>query len=160
MQGEKISVIIPVFNSEKYLKRTIESVIELTYKNLQIVLVDDGSTDRSLSICEGYSKTDNRIQVIHQENQGVSAARNRGLEIAEGTYVLFMDSDDYLENNACELLCTSISPNDYMCVCGNYIEMDPQSGNRLLKFPPCPISGVFSTDNIIEKLLTGKEVKL
>ena len=159
MQEETVSVIIPVFNSEKYLARTIESVLAQTYKNLQIVLVDDGSTDRSLSICKQYSSIDNRIQIIHQDNNGVSVARNKGLDVAEGTYILFIDSDDYLEYNACEILCNSISPEDCMCVCGYYIEKSDGGGTEVRKFPAEPISGVFSTETTIRKLLTGKEIK-
>ena len=93
---EKVSVIIPVYNSEKYLKSCIESIRKQTYTDLEIILVDDGSTDKSGKICDEYMKMDTRIVAIHQENQGVSTARNNGLKAATGKYVRFIDSDDYI----------------------------------------------------------------
>ncbi len=95
MKKEKlISVIVPVFNVEKYLSRCISSIVNQTYKNLEIILIDDGSTDKSLKICKDWEKRDNRIKVISQENKGVSSARNRGLSIAKGDYLSFIDGDD------------------------------------------------------------------
>ena len=92
-----ISVIIPVYNLEKYLVRCIESIIGQTYKNLEIILIDDGSTDTSGEICDRYAKKDIRIQVIHKKNGGLVSARNAGLEAAAGEYVGFVDGDDYVE---------------------------------------------------------------
>lgn len=99
-----ISIIIPVYNVEKYLERCLNSVINQTYKNLEIILIDDGSTDGSGKICDEFTKKDNRIIVIHKENGGVSSARNKGLEIAQGEYIGFVDSDDYIEENMYEVL--------------------------------------------------------
>lgn len=93
---ELITIIIPVYNVEKYLNRCIQSVLNQTYKNLEIIMVDDGSTDSSPEICDKYEKRDSRIKVIHQSNGGLSDARNSGLEISKGEYVLFIDSDDYV----------------------------------------------------------------
>ncbi|WP_346686825.1 glycosyltransferase [Megamonas hypermegale] len=92
-----ISVIVPVYNVEKYLSKCIESIINQTYTNLEIILVDDGSTDNSGKICDNYAKKDNRIKVIHKKNGGPSLARNTGLNIFRGEYVSFIDSDDYIE---------------------------------------------------------------
>ena len=92
-----ISIIIPVYNVEIYLERCIESVINQTYRDLEIILIDDGSTDKSGEICDSYADTDRRIVVAHQENAGPSAARNRGLDIAKGEYIGFVDSDDYID---------------------------------------------------------------
>ena len=92
----KISVIVPVYNVELYLEKCIESICNQTYKNLQIILVDDGSTDSSGNICDLYGKKDNRITVIHKTNGGLSDARNAGLDIADGEYIGFVDSDDYI----------------------------------------------------------------
>ena len=89
-------MIIPVYNVEKYLHRCLDSVIAQTYQNLEIICVDDGSIDDSGKICDQYAVRDARIKVIHQENQGLSAARNRGLDAAEGEYIAFVDSDDYI----------------------------------------------------------------
>ena len=94
-----ISVIIPMYNSEKYISRCLESVIKQTYSNLEIIIIDDGSTDNSYAICENLKKVDDRIFIIHQNNLGVSAARNVGLSIVKGKYVTFIDSDDFVYDN-------------------------------------------------------------
>ena len=99
-----ISVIVPVYNVEDYLDRCIESIINQTYKNLEIILVDDGSTDSSGKKCDEYALRDGRIKVFHKENGGVSSARNMGLDIATGDYIGFVDSDDLLEHNMYEML--------------------------------------------------------
>lgn len=99
-----ISVIVPVYNVCDYLKEAIDSVLNQTYKNLEIILVDDGSIDGSEDIIEEYSKKDDRIKCIHQKNQGLSAARNVGLENAHGEYVFFFDSDDYLHSQIFDIL--------------------------------------------------------
>lgn len=102
---ELVSVIIPVYNSEKYIKRAIESVLKQTYKNLEIILIDDASNDNSYEICKEYEFIDNRIIVIkHNNNQGLGGARNTGLNIAKGEWVFFLDSDDFIEDSAIETL--------------------------------------------------------
>lgn len=100
----KFSVILPIFNTEKYLKACLDSIINQTYKNLEIICVDDGSTDGSLKILEEYSSKDSRIKIINQQNQGVSAARNVGIDNATGDYVSFVDPDDWVELNMYETL--------------------------------------------------------
>lgn len=102
MFNEKISVIIPIYNVEKYLKKCIDSVIEQTYSNLEIILIDDGSLDNSSKICDEYGNKDKRIIVIHKPNGGLSDARNYGLNIATGNYYLFIDSDDFILSNTIE----------------------------------------------------------
>lgn len=92
-----VSVVVPVYNVEKYLDRCIDSIINQTYKNLEIILVDDGSKDCSGIMCDEYAKKDERIKVIHKENNGAAVARNTGLEISTGDYIAFVDSDDYIE---------------------------------------------------------------
>lgn len=99
-----ISIIIPVFKVEKYLNRCIESVVRQTYKNLEIILVDDGSPDNSPKLCDEWAKKDSRIKVIHKENGGVSSARNVGLKNVLGDYIAFVDSDDWIEETMCEKL--------------------------------------------------------
>lgn len=100
----KVSVIIPVYNVENYLSGCLESIISQTYKNLEIICIDDGSTDHSMGILEFYKKKDRRIKVFQQKNAGPSAARNRGLNEATGKYISFVDADDYLSNNGYEIL--------------------------------------------------------
>ena len=97
-----LSVIIPVYNVEPYLEQCLDSVVNQTYKNLEIICINDGSTDNSLKILEKYQKKDNRMKIIDQKNKGVAAARNAGLDAATGEYITFVDSDDYLELNAYE----------------------------------------------------------
>lgn len=100
--NEKITVIIPVYNVEKYLARCVDSVINQTYKNLEIILVDDGSPDNCPKICDEYAEKDSRIKVIHKENGWISSARNAGMDIMTGEYVTFVDSDDYIKENMIE----------------------------------------------------------
>lgn len=113
-----VSVIIPVYNVEKYLEKCLDSVLSQTFKNLEIILVDDGSTDGSSKIIDTYSLKDSRIKVIHKENGGVSSARNKGLEVATGEYVCFIDSDDIIEENFIEELFNElISSNSDISMC-------------------------------------------
>lgn len=97
-----ISVIVPVYNVEKYLKKCLDSIINQSYKNIEIILVDDGSNDTSGKICDEYEKKDERIKVIHKKNGGLSDARNVGIEESKGEYICFIDSDDYIEPNMIE----------------------------------------------------------
>ena len=99
-----ISVIVPVYNVERYIRQCVESILEQTYADLEIILVDDGSTDGSGSICDEYKLKDNRVVVIHKCNGGLSEARNAGLDIARGEYIEFVDSDDYIEPDMYEVL--------------------------------------------------------
>ena len=103
-----ISVIIPVYNVEKYLSECLDSVVNQTYKNLQIILVDDGSTDFSGKICDVYAEKDNRITVVHQKNAGAGAAKNTGLELIDGDYFSIIDSDDYIELDMYEKMVNSL----------------------------------------------------
>ena len=96
-EQSKISIIIPVYNKEAYLERCLDSVLAQTHKSLEVLLIDDGSTDGSPAICEKYAKKDPRIRVLTQENAGASAARNAGIEAAGGDYIGFVDADDWIE---------------------------------------------------------------
>ena len=119
IKNEKVSVIVPVYNVEKYLKRCLDSIIDQTYSNIEIILIDDGSTDNSGTICDRYTKNDKRIIVIHKENGGLSSARNAGIEIATGKYLCFIDSDDYIENDMIEYLYCGIKKYDVdIATCG------------------------------------------
>ncbi|HEW1108350.1 TPA: glycosyltransferase family 2 protein [Streptococcus pneumoniae] len=101
---EKVSVIVPIYNVEKYLKYSIGGILKQSYKNLEIILVNDGSQDNSLAICEEYSKIDNRIKIISVGNGGQGKARNIGLQHSTSDWILFLDADDYYDNNAVEYL--------------------------------------------------------
>ena len=95
----KITVIIPMYNVEKYIKRCINSIINQKYNNIEIILIDDGSTDNSYNIAHNYEINDPRIKVIKKENEGVSSSRNIGIQIATGDYITFIDADDYIKKN-------------------------------------------------------------
>lgn len=111
-----LSIIIPIYNAGESLSRCIDSVVNQTYHHLEIILVNDGSTDCTGRLCEEYVKRDNRIKVVHKKNGGVSSARNRGLEVARGEYVMFLDSDDALATDACEVLLNSIAEKNADCI--------------------------------------------
>ena len=100
----KISIVVPIYNAEKYISGCVDSLLGQTYKDIEIILIDDGSTDKSPEICDNYVKEHANIKVIHQQNGGVSAARNRGMETAVGEYVVFVDADDYVLPTYCENL--------------------------------------------------------
>lgn len=121
---DKVTVIIPIYNVEKYLKEAVESVINQTYANVEIILVDDGATDNSGIMCDEFAKKDSRIKVIHKKNGGLSDARNAGLDIATGKYIMFLDSDDFLELDAVEKMYREIKEKDADYVIGNYINTD------------------------------------
>ena len=104
INNELISLILPVYNVEAYLKRSINSVLGQTYKNIEIILVDDGSTDGSGKICDSFVEMDSRIKVYHTENKGLSAARNYGFTVSHGNYIFYLDSDDYISEDCIELL--------------------------------------------------------
>ena len=94
----KVSIIVPVYNVEKYLDRCMESLLNQTLKDIEIILVDDGSPDNCPQICDEYAKKDSRVKVVHKVNAGLGYARNSGLDVASGEYVAFVDSDDYVLN--------------------------------------------------------------
>jgi len=100
----EVSVIVPVYKAEQYLDRCVKSILEQTYQNFELILVDDGSPDNSPSLCDEWAKNDNHIYVIHKENGGASSARNAGLKIAKGRWIAFADSDDWLDRNALKTL--------------------------------------------------------
>lgn len=107
MENKLISVIVPVYNVEEYLVRSVDSILNQTYRNLEIILVDDGSTDMSGTMCDSFKEQDERIKVIHKKNGGLSDARNAGLDIASGDYIGYVDSDDWIEPDMFELMVTN-----------------------------------------------------
>ncbi len=114
-----ISIVVPVYNASKYLDRCLKSILNQTYQNMEIILVDDGSTDGSGELCDEYKKLDPRFEVIHQENSGVSIARNKALEIARGEYIAFVDSDDYVTAEFLESMYLGMIENHVdLSICG------------------------------------------
>ena len=127
-EEKKISIIIPIYNVEKYLPACVESILQQTYKNLEVILVDDGSPDQCPVICDELAQKDDRIRVIHQKNKGLSGARNTGIDNAQGDYLIFVDSDDTVEQTLVEELYTYAEKwNCAIVACGrNYIFEDGQ----------------------------------
>lgn len=145
-----ISLVIPVYNVEKYIERCIRSVIHQTYKNIEIILIDDGSTDQSGVICDKCKCMDCRIQVVHKYNGGLSDARNYGIRLAKGKYISFIDSDDYIEEDMVEYLYYLLEK--YKCeisVCGHKEEFE-QSGKSCLQ---CNKEEILVPRKCIEKIL-------
>ncbi|MBQ3182949.1 MAG: glycosyltransferase [Clostridia bacterium] len=116
-----ISIIVPVYNVEAYLTKCLDSILEQSYKNIEVILVDDGSIDNSGPICDEYAVRDQRIKVIHQKNAGLSGARNAGLEVIVGDYIMFVDSDDWISSATCETAIKNTLENDADIVFWSYI---------------------------------------
>lgn len=120
-----ISVIVPIYKVEQYLNRCVQSIVDQTYKNLEIILVDDGSPDNSPAMCDAWAEKDDRVQVVHKKNGGVSSARNAGLDVANGAYIGFVDGDDYIESDMYAQLLQAIQKDTSdMAVCGYYYNQD------------------------------------
>ncbi len=118
-----VSIIVPVYNSEKYLRKCIESMINQSYKNIEIILIDDGSTDSSRRICEKYAIKDKRIKLLHKENSGPAAARNEGIKISEGEFIFFLDADDFIEKDALKLLIDCYNEQKADIIVGDFNKM-------------------------------------
>lgn len=116
-----ISIIVPVYKVEPYLRKCVDSILNQTYKNLEIILVDDGSPDNCGAICDAYASKDSRVKVIHKENGGLSSARNAGLEIASGEYISFVDSDDILPYRSMEILLGAIEKEQAQIAIGDHL---------------------------------------
>lgn len=155
MDNSLISIIVPVYNTELYLTQCIDSIVTQTYTNLDIILINDGSTDNSGKICDEYADKDSRIRVIHNQNSGVSAARNVGLGICKGEYVAFIDSDDYVAKDFIEKLYRAITENEVdLSICGleKIGGIDIRSGKYDEKFQNqkilLPMSGILQNDEL------------
>lgn len=149
-----ITVIVPVYNIEKYLERCVESIRNQTYTNLEILLVDDGSTDKSGEMCDAFAKEDDRIRAIHKENGGSSSARNLGITQAKGEYLGFVDSDDYISPNMYELLWAAMKEYDAQIAQAGRDEID-EEGNMLpvICEPPAEKSFVEAEEFLKEMLM-------
>ena len=146
----QISVIIPVYNAASYLERSVNSVINQSFSQWELILVDDGSKDRSGQICDGFAQRDNRVRVIHQENAGAGAARNNGMALAKGDYVVFVDADDYIEPCYFEEL--SKHREDVVFIDVQHVD---ESGH-VLKYEKMSSYKGNSMDDLIRSQMTGK----
>lgn len=151
----KISIIVPVYNVEKYIDRCIQSILAQTYTNFELILVDDGSPDKCGKICDEYAKKDMRIKVIHKKNGGLGDARNCGLSIATGEYIGFIDSDDYIESDMYEKLINAcIEKKSDIAVCGRYDVVD----GKLKKRFSFEGTKVLSNSEAIKAILTTNNI--
>ena len=157
MRKDLISIIVPVYNVEKYLERCVDSIISQTYKDIEIILVDDGSTDNSGKMCDELTKKDNRIRVFHKKNGGLSDARNYGIDKAKGKYIGFVDSDDFVSEDMCEILYNDIiSTNADVAMC-NLVDCYgsiPKINNT--KVQRC----LFTPEDAIKCVMMGEKVKI
>ncbi len=163
MKAQNISVIVPVYNIAKYLPKCIESIINQTYNAIEILLINDGSTDESGKICDEYAKKDNRIKVIHQNNQGISATRNTGIKASTCDYIVFIDSDDYINEDYLETLynCITKTNSDVASVNYNVIKQDGTilyNGSKETELKENELITIEGT-NIIKELLSQKILK-
>lgn len=158
MSEPLISIIVPVYNTEKYLSKCIESILAQTYTNFELILVDDGSPDRCPGICDEYAEKDTRIKVIHKENGGVSSARNCGLDIASGEYIGFVDSDDYIEPEMYEKMLHTITAfNVDLCICR--CKAESPAGDFIFESPPDSEDRVFTRDDMLDFLVHKRLAK-
>ena len=155
MNEELISIIVPVYNVEAYIHQCIKSIIEQSYKNLEIILVDDGSKDKSGKICDDYARKDKRIKVIHKKNGGLSDSRNAGITVATGKYIAFVDSDDWIEKNMYEKMyneCEKFGAD--ICICGFFREYKDKTISE------CNFGErVYDTESALEELIKGRVIK-
>ena len=149
---DKISIIVPIYNAGEYLERCLDSLIHQTYKNIEIILVNDGSTDNSLDICKNYGKKDHRIYVVDKENEGVAVARNIGISKATGAYIGFVDPDDWVEEGMYQSLYETIKYYHYpICMC-NYSKDDKK--NIIAKKLKIKANSL-KREEVIEKIITN-----
>lgn len=152
MKRIDVSIIVPIYNVERYLTKCLDSIINQTYKNLEVILVDDGSTDSSGIICDKYAEKDNRIKVIHKSNEGVVEARIDGLKNSCAEYIMFIDSDDYILEDTINLMYSEILKQKVDMVCCQYSLFENNESN---KAPLKPLIGYYDKD-AIKKLLMEK----
>lgn len=154
MQNELVSIIVPIYNAEKFLARCIESLTKQTYQSLEIILINDGSKDNSLAICNDFKKKDKRIVVIDQENSGVGKTRNKGIAVAKGKYIVFVDSDDYANANLVEELVKKASEDNSDYVLGgiSLIKDGSTIGGALLE------DKVLNVKEYVESVLLKKTI--
>lgn len=147
---KKISIIVPIYNCEKYISRCIESIVNQTYKNIEIILINDGSTDSTINILKNYEKRDNRINIINKSNTGVSDSRNIGIKKSTGDYIIFVDSDDWLEPDMIEKMTKKIEEKNVEVVrCNYYRNYEDNTQKIIQKY----------NEKIKEKVLYGEDIR-
>lgn len=153
MDKELVSIVVPIYNVEKYLKKCIDTILNQSYRNLEIILVDDGSTDKSGKLADDFAKSDKRITVIHKENGGLSDARNKGLAIATGKYICFIDSDDYIEKNMIEEVIDNMKKeNSNISFWGFYVEYVDENEKIIKRNEVIPNRKIINTKEQIKTI--------
>lgn len=147
-----VTVVVPIYNVERYLERCLSSIVNQTYTNLEILLVDDGSTDGCPQICDAYAEGDSRIRVIHKANAGLGMARNTGIDAATGDYICFFDSDDYVEPDTIEACVAVAAENGADMVVFGFEDVTPD-GTTYASYPPCSPKMLFEGEEIMRRLL-------
>lgn len=151
-----LSVIVPVYNVEAYLNRCVDSILNQTYRNLEVILVDDGTRDSSDVICDAYAEQDSRVRVIHKKNGGLSSARNAGLDVCQGEYIAFVDSDDWIESDACENMLKTAQELDVKLVCGGRYDVDGDTGEKKVGLCP-PRTERISSEEMVGRIFTWNQ---
>lgn len=154
MENKLVSIVIPVYNTERYLDRCVYSVVNQTYENLEILLIDDGSHDNCPEMCDRWAKKDKRIRVIHKQNAGLGMARNTGIEYATGDYICFFDSDDYVAPNAVEEAYCDAERHNSDIVCFGLCKLG-SDGKVKERFVPNPGKSLFEKNEIRDHFLVG-----
>ena len=129
---EKVSIIVPIYNVEKYIEKCIKSLISQTYCNIEILLINDESTDNSQTICKKYEREDKRIGFYNKKHEGLSEARNYGIQHSKGNYILFVDADDYIESNTIEILLSEMQKENLDIIAGNAVIEDGSNEKKYL----------------------------
>lgn len=150
-KGYKVTIIVPVYNVEQYIEKCVDSILRQNYKNIEIILVDDGSTDLSGEICDAYGKKDTRVKVIHKSNGGLSSARNAGLKIASGEYISYVDSDDYVEESFIQELLSLCVDNNRAFSCISFREFSEEC-ESVMRENAKPI--VYNEEEFIKKIVS------
>lgn len=156
----KISIILPIYNAEKYISKCIESLISQTFKDIEVICINDGSKDSSLSILEEYAQKDDRIKVISQPNSGPATSRNNGLKNSSGEYIMFCDSDDWYELNMCELMYKTITGNNVDVVCCNASVIDEEENLERIEDISYYTNKYIGKKNIDNNLISNTNVML
>ncbi|MFS0620666.1 glycosyltransferase family 2 protein [Priestia megaterium] len=143
-----VSLIIPVYNAESHIAKCLDSILKQSYKNIEVVLINDGSTDNSAKICEEYVKKDQRVKFFEQKNSGPSSARNFGIEVSQGKYIQFIDSDDQVDSNFTKKLVSGMSKSVDLSICG-YRTYDLDKGNILTQDKTPWMDGILSKEEFI-----------
>lgn len=155
----KVSIIIPVYNAMKDLERCIESIINQTLQEIQIIIINDGSTDDSLSICEAYAKKDDRITLINKPNGGISSARNAGIEVAKGAYIGFVDSDDWVELEMFENMYLQVQEaQSEVCMCNYKIDINNKSISEVLDINQDLLQGEEIVQNLLIHMISTSDL--